>query len=76
MVRNIKTILLILCLAYKVGQAQEIKPVIPVVATFQDVTGPTPVYFYMGKYFIIRTLPNGKTRKQFLTKGLVKTLQR
>jgi hypothetical protein len=71
-----KKLILILCLAYQVSQAQETKPIIPVVATFTDVSGPTPVYFYMGRYFIIRVSPNGKTRKQFLTKGLVKTLQR
>ncbi len=102
-----KTILLILCFAYKVGQAQEkdtlchyncgritagssslvvcnnnlswLKigdPVIKVVATFKDVSGNHPVYFYMGRYFIIRLYPNGKTRKQYLSKSLVKTLKR
>lgn len=73
-----KKILLILCLAYQVSQAQETKPTdtIPIVSTFKDVAGSHPVYSYMGRFFIIRVLPNGKTRKQYLSKGLVKTLQR
>ena len=70
-----KKLLLILFLSASLSYAQDIKT-IPVVATFKDVAGNHPVYFYMGRYFIIRVLPNGKTRKQYLSKGLVKTLQR